>query len=443
MCIGKGVGSAYDGHVSNDAHGKERGSGNANGQHAAESRGEKDEVKHMHKRTLLIVRRSFAALVMAVVACVSLACTASAHFSSTGYSDIQVGSDTIEYHLSILESDFVHIFPDKPDGGDKVSDKQLASSMKAIAALVSDGLIVTGDGKIGNGEITGVKHEKRATMEMVGIDIRYKFAAPVKQYLMQYNFFWYSGVDPNHSNYATIQVGGQTIQQVLGSQNYIVQVQGPGAGAAALKPAGKPAEPASLKTGAETIAGPAVSASWFTTLKTYVVMGMEHIWSGLDHMLFLFGLLLAAEQRPWKIVRLITAFTIGHCITLILSSLEVAYLSPRIVEPLIALSIIYIAVENIWKKRESAREIVTLLFGLVHGFGFAEVLRGTLSGEMALPLFSFNLGVEIGQLVVVAIVIPVLLWIKRLPLQIKWNQYASGIIGVFGLYWLIERIISQ
>lgn len=400
----------------------------------------------MHERTLLMVRRSFAALLMSVIVIFNLAGTVSAHFSSSGYSDIQVGSDTIEYHLSILESDFVHIFPDKPDGGDKISDKQLAASQKAIAALVSDGLVVTGDGKMGNAEITAVKHEKRATMEMIGIDIRYKFAAPVKQYLMQYNFFWYSGVDPNHSNYATIQVGGQTIQQVLGSQNYIVQVQGPGAGAVAGKPAAwKPAEASGVKaagTAAGNMAQPA-SSSWLSTMKTYVVMGMEHIWSGLDHMLFLFGLLLAAEQRMWKIVRLITAFTIGHCITLVLSSLEIAYLSPKIVEPLIALSILYIAVENIWKKRESAREIVTLLFGLVHGFGFAEVLRGTLSGQMALPLFSFNLGVEIGQLVVVAIVIPVLLWVRRLPWQIKWNQYASGIIGVFGLYWLIERIISQ
>lgn len=229
-------------------------------------------------------------------------------------------------------------------------------------------------------------------MEMIGIDIRYKFAATVKQYLMQYNFFWYSGVDVNHSNYATIQVGGQTIQQVLGSQNYIVQIQGPGAAAG---------NPSAVEAPSTLDAKPVVNmtaTSWVSTLKTYVLMGMKHIWSGLDHMLFVLGLLLAAEQRVWKIVRLITAFTIGHCITLVLSSLEVAYLSPKIVEPLIALSILYIAVENIWKRKESARVIVTLLFGLVHGFGFAEVLRGTLSGHMALPLFSFNLGVEIDSL---------------------------------------------
>ncbi|MBA2943601.1 HupE/UreJ family protein [Paenibacillus sp. CGMCC 1.16610] len=394
-------------------------------------------MKHMRGRTVTNIYKSFFAITLTVIIGMTLAGSAGAHFSSTGYSDIKVGADTIQYHLSILESDFVHIFPDKPDGGDKISDKQLTSSMETLTKLVDDGLIVTGDGKIGNAVITGVKHEKRASMDMIGIDIRYKFAATVKQYLMQYNFFWYSGVDVNHSNYATIQVGGQTIQQVLGSQNYIVQIQGPGAAAGNPSAA---APPTALD------AKPAVNmeaTSWLSTLKTYVLMGMEHIWSGLDHMLFVLGLLLAAEQRVWKIVRLITAFTIGHCITLVLSSLEVAYLSPKIVEPLIALSILYIAVENIWKRKESARVIVTLLFGLVHGFGFAEVLRGTLSGHMALPLFSFNLGVEIGQLVVVAIVIPVLLWIRRLPLQIKWNQYASGIIGVFGLYWLIERIISQ
>lgn len=394
-------------------------------------------MKHMRDRTVTNIYKSFFTFALAVIVCMTLAGSVGAHASSAGYSDIKVGADTVQYHLSILEADFVHIFPDKPDGGDKISDKQLSSSIEALTKLVDDGLIITGDGKVGSGVITAVKHEKRATMEMIGMDIRYKFAAPVKQYLMQYNFFWYSGVDVNHSNYATIQVGGQTIQQVLGSQNYIVQIQGPGAAAG---------NPSAVAAPAALDAKPAVNiaaTSWVSTLKTYVLMGMKHIWSGLDHMLFVLGLLLAAEQRVWKIVRLITAFTVGHCITLVLSSLEVAYLSPKIVEPLIALSILYIAVENIWKRKESARVIVTLLFGLVHGFGFAEVLRGTLSGHMALPLFSFNLGVEIGQLVVVAIVIPLLLWIKRLPVQIKWNQYASGIIGVFGLYWLIERIISQ
>ncbi|NQX62907.1 HupE/UreJ family protein [Paenibacillus qinlingensis] len=389
----------------------------------------------MRSRTELNIRKSFFVFVLAVIVSISVASTVGAHASSSGYSDIQVGSDTMQYHLSLVEHDLLQIFPDKADGGDKISDKQLSASLEALTKLVDDGIIVTGDGKVGTAVVVSAKHEKRASMDMIGIDIRYKFAAPVKQYLVQYNFFWYSGVDPAHSNYATIQVGGQTIQQVLGSQNYIVQIQGPGAGAGNPTMASAP--------GSKPAVDITAANSWQNTLKTYVLMGMEHIWSGLDHMLFLFGLLLASEQKVSKIVKLITAFTVGHCITLVLSSLEIAYLSPKIVEPLIALSILYIAFENIWKKKESARVTVTMLFGLIHGFGFAEVLRGTLSGQMALPLFSFNLGVEIGQLVVVAIVIPVLLLLRRVPLKINWNLYASGIIGVFGLYWLIERIISQ
>ncbi|CAN7213326.1 HupE/UreJ family protein [Paenibacillus sp. LjRoot153] len=388
---------------------------------------------------MLNIRKSIFTLALLVIVSLTAANSAGAHFSSSGYSDIQIGSNTIEYHLSLLEHDLLQIFPDKADGGDKISDQQLASSLGAIGKLVDDGIIVTGDGKVGTGVIVAAKHEKRASMDMIGIDIHYTFASPVKRYLMQYNFFWYSGVDPNHSNYATIQVGGQTIEQVLGSQNYIVQIQGPGAAtgnpvkATATAPAAKPVDDtSSIPTG-----------SWQSTLQTYIFMGMKHIWSGLDHMLFLFGLLLAAEQRVWKVVKLITAFTVGHCITLVLSSLEIAYLSPAIVEPLIALSILYVAVENIWKRKESARVAVTMLFGLVHGFGFAEVLRGTLSGHMALPLFSFNLGVEIGQLVVVGVLIPLLLLIRRVPLKINWNLYASGIVGVFGLYWFIERILTQ
>ncbi|MDR6554652.1 HupE/UreJ family protein [Paenibacillus qinlingensis] len=385
------------------------------------------------------IRKSIIAFALTVMISLTAASSAGAHFTSSGYSDIQVGSDTMTYHLSLLEHDFLQIFPDKADGGDKISDKQLAGSLGAIGKLVDDGIIVTGDGKVGTAIIVAAKHEKRASLDMIGIDIRYTFAATVKRYLMQYNFFWYSGVDPNHSNYATIQVGGQTIEQVLGSQNYIVQIQGPGAAAGNPVNASATASASTTKPVNEVSSN--ATGSWQNTLKTYVLMGMEHIWSGLDHMLFLFGLLLAAEQRVWKIVKLITAFTVGHCITLVLSSLEIAYLSPTIVEPLIALSIVYVAAENIWKKKESARVVVTMLFGLVHGFGFAEVLRGTLSGHMALPLFSFNLGVEIGQLVVVGVLIPALLLIRRIPLKINWNMYASGIVGVFGLYWLIERVL--
>jgi len=349
-----------------------------------------------------------------------------AHATAAGYSDIKVESNALQYHLSFPESDLIKILPVDKDGDGKLSDEELSDSADEIAGVVDDNLIVTGDGKLASGTITAAKHEKRASLDMIGIDVAYSFPSSVGTFLVQYNFFWYSGIDPNHSNFATIDVGGQTIQQVLGSQNYIIQIHGPSAASKSNKDHGNDH----------------ASSGWAETLWNYTVMGMKHIWSGLDHMLFVVGLLLASNRNTRHIIALISAFTVGHCITLVLSSLEIAYLSPKIVEPLIALSILYIAVENIWRKQESRRIVVTLLFGLVHGFGFAEVLRGTLSGNMALPLFSFNLGVEIGQLVVVAICIPLLSAISRIPTKIQWTHFASGIIGCFGLYWFFERILA-
>jgi len=349
-----------------------------------------------------------------------------AHTTAAGYSDITVESKAMEYHLSFPEKDLIKILPVDQDGDGKLSDEELSNSTDEIASVVDDNLIVTGDGKLATGIVKGAQHEKRASLDMIGLDVTYSFPASIGTFLVQYNFFWYSGIDANHSNYATIDVGGQTIQQVLGSQNSIIQIHGPSAAIAA--------DQGNANTNA--------SSSWAETLGTYTWMGMKHIWSGIDHMLFVFGLLLVSYRNPRNIIALISAFTVGHCITLVLSSLEIAYLSPKIVEPLIALSILYIAVENIWRKQESKRVFVTLLFGLVHGFGFAEVLRGTLSGNMALPLFSFNLGVEIGQLAVVAVCIPLLKFAtSRIPSKIHWTHFASGLIGCFGLFWFIERIV--
>ncbi|QGQ98747.1 HupE/UreJ family protein [Paenibacillus psychroresistens] len=380
------------------------------------------------KKTLVILAVTLALFM-------SFTSLAWAHFTSTGYSDITVEANTLKYGLFFSDHDLIQIFPADKDGDDKLSNEELAGSMDKLSALIDDGLILTGDGKLGKGIIESASRVKRASMDMIGINIQYNFEAPVKLFMVQYDFFWYGGIDPAHRNYATIHFGSQTIEQVLNSENYIIQLQG-----ADTAPAATSADTVPAVTSNEPVKN--LSTSWMTTLRTYTVMGMEHIWSGIDHMLFLLGLVLASDKRKWNVVKLISAFTVGHCITLALSSFELAYLSPKIVEPLIALSIVYIAVENIWKRKQNSPIGVTLLFGLVHGFGFAEILRGTLTDHMALPLFSFNLGVEFGQLAVLAVIIPALWALGRIPVKINWVRYGSGIIGVFGLIWLIERIVS-
>ena len=147
----------------------------------------------------------------------------------------------------------------------------------------------------------------------------------------------------------------------------------------------------------------------------FVLLGIEHIGTGYDHLLFLFGLLLVARNLKSSLL-VITCFTIAHSITLGVATLNLVNLRPSITEPLIALSIVYVGVENLLTRGEpKGRWMLTFAFGLIHGFGFASVLRDlgvSSAGGVALPLFSFNLGVEIGQLAVAAILLP-MIWKLR------------------------------
>jgi hypothetical protein len=368
--------------------------------------------------------------------------TAEAHFSSTGFSDITIKDKSLEYNVFLLEKELLEALPAiDQDGDGKISESEFAGSHEILTALVHDRLIVTGNSKVGTGTVLAAKKTEKAKMPMIEIDINYDFGEPVDRYMVQYNF--YDGTNPDHRSYATIRMGQQSIVQVINSSNNILQMEGYH---------GADAGTTDTATAGDSEQKPiTTSSSWTSVLKEYTTMGMEHIWSGADHLLFLCGLILAAGASGWSMLKLISAFTIGHSITLVLSALDLASLSPLIVEPLIALSIVFVAFENMFRKKdgintENKRLAVTVLFGMVHGFGFAEILHGTMSGNIALPLFSFNLGVEIGQLAVLAIVIPLLWLIRKLMTgnrQRWWAYGTSSLVGLMGLYWLIERLISD
>ncbi|SFE19601.1 HupE / UreJ protein [Paenibacillus catalpae] len=369
--------------------------------------------------------------------------TAEAHFASTGFSDITIKDKNLEYNVFLLEKELLEAMPQLDGNGDgKVSEDELSSGNGTLTALVHDRLIVTGNSKVGTGIVLAAKKTEKAKMPMIEIDINYDFGEPVDRYMVQYNF--YDGTNPDHRSYATIRMGQQSIVQVINSSNNILQMEGyHGADA------GTSDTPA---TGDSEQKPVTTSSSWTSVLKEYVTMGMEHIWSGADHMLFLCGLILASGTSGWTMLKLVSAFTVGHSITLVLSAMDLASLSPLIVEPLIALSIVFVAFETMFRKKfpqlKGKQIAVTVMFGMVHGFGFAEILHGTMSGSIALPLFSFNLGVEIGQLVVLAVVIPILWVIRKLITstsnrQIWWTYVTSSIVGLMGLYWLVERLISE
>lgn len=185
--------------------------------------------------------------------------------------------------------------------------------------------------------------------------------------------------------------------------------------------------------------------SQLSVFLTYIKIGFEHILpKGLDHILFVLGLfLLSLKIRP--LLLQITAFTLAHTVTLALGILGIVSVPASIVEPLIAASIVYVAIENLFTKDISRwRPLIVFGFGLLHGLGFASVLGeiGLAPNQFVVGLIGFNIGVEIGQLTVVALAfVAVGIWFGRKSWYRTWiTNPASIVIALIGLYWFVERV---
>ena len=185
--------------------------------------------------------------------------------------------------------------------------------------------------------------------------------------------------------------------------------------------------------------------SWFQAAWLFVVEGFFHILDGIDHLLFLFCLVIPF-RRARSLLVIVTSFTVAHSITLIASAYGVAPdvgWFPPLVETLIAISIVYMAIENMVAPGLRRRWIITFAFGLIHGFGFSFALRETLQfagAHMLTSLLAFNLGVEIGQLVVLAVLVPVLELVFRYGLTERVGTIIlSAFVAHTGWHWMTER----
>jgi hypothetical protein len=189
--------------------------------------------------------------------------------------------------------------------------------------------------------------------------------------------------------------------------------------------------------------------STFGQFLDYAREGVWHIWIGFDHVLFLLSLLLpsvvGARRFPpvfWDVVRVVTAFTLAHSITLALAALSVIALPSRLVESAIALSVVLAALNNLWPLVRERRWLVAFGFGLIHGFGFASVLAdlGLPRDALVLALFGFNVGVEGGQLAIVLAFLP-LAYAVRNGWAYRRVVFAGGsaAIALVAALWLVER----
>jgi hydrogenase/urease accessory protein HupE len=344
----------------------------------------------------------------ALVALTALASPALAHPVPFSYLDLHLQRDAVDAVLVVHMYDAGHDLNVAPI--DKFLDPSFAASQTdAFVKLMADRLHVTADGRVLTPEWSRL--EAAPERQSVRMRIRYPVSAAPGSVAVSTLMFPY---DPAHQTFVNIYEGDALTQAILDKS----------------------------KRDFEYFGGSRQGV--LAVVKKFVPAGIHHILIGPDHLLFLVGLLLLGGSIA-QLAFVVSAFTVAHSITLTLAALNLVSPPSRIVEPAIALSIVYVGADNLLVRGgRDVRAWIAFAFGFIHGFGFASVLR-----EMDLParalgwsLFSFNAGVEIGQLLVV---IPVAFAIASLQ---SWNDMAgrrlafagSVVVVAAGTFWFVQRV---
>jgi len=343
--------------------------------------------------------------------CIGMTTTAQAHIASNGFLTIHVEGSRLSgaVELAMRDAELAVGLDDNRDG--KVTWGEVRAHQHDLELYVRSKLTI-GDGTTRFAEeFQPVEVNERVDGNYVWLPFTATCGVAQK---LHFDYRLLQGIDPSHRGLLTLTAWGTTQTAVL--------------------------------TGEQSIAldHPSAGLAFVEYLKT----GVWHIWSGIDHLLFLVSLLLPVvlRQRPFlNILKVVTAFTVAHSITLSLAAFDVVRLPSRLTESVIAASIIVAALNNIFPKVTEGRWRIAFAFGLLHGFGFASVLAdmGLPPGARALSLVSFNLGVELGQLAVVLAVMPVAYAIRATTFYRKTvMQWGSSAIATLALVWLVQRVVS-
>ncbi len=280
------------------------------------------------------------------------------------------------------------------------------------------GLIVSSNGKPCAGSV-----DEMAPVEPDGVAWRAHFTCVDPRGPLEIRVAFFADLPEDHRHAAHLQAGEASADDVLYRRH----------DAASLSVADAAAQsPGPLGTG--TLA----------RMLGMVRMGVEHILTGYDHLVFLFGLVVVGGR--WRsLLAVVTAFTVAHSLTLAIAALGVWTPPARLVEPAIALSIAYVGVENFFLRSADGRWRITFPFGLLHGFGFASALRDIALPRAEVPtaLLSFNVGVEVGQLTVLAALLPLLAWMRRSNVFASVGVRAlSAAIAAMGAVWFVARLAA-
>jgi len=339
--------------------------------------------------------------------CLLAARAASAHPAPFSFLDLVLRDDAVHGTLALHVVDVANELKIEP--ADRLLEPmEIARTRERVVALLEPRLRIRTDVAAAI-EWLGMEPapDRHAVLLRFRIPVPRPGAVYVRSHLFPY--------DPVHQTFVNIYEGGELRQQLIfnaRSEEYVYY------------------------TG--------TTQGAFAVMRTFIPAGIHHIMIGPDHVLFLIGLLLLGGS--WLgLVKIVTAFTVGHSITLSLAALTIVMPSPRLIEPAIALSIVFVGADNL--VRGTGRDVrawAALAFGLIHGFGFANVLRefGLPGQALGWSLFSFNFGVEIGQLGIVFLVATALELIRRRnhALGRKVARAGSIVVIAAGAYWFVERV---
>lgn len=333
-----------------------------------------------------------------------------AHPAPYSYLDLRLGADGVDATLVVHVIDLAHELA-LDDPARLLDPRVAAAEAPRMYALLTPRLAVDATGAPVRPEFRGL--EVLADRDAIRFALRFVTGSVTGAMRVRSVLFPY---DPNHQTFVNVYEDGALRHQAILDRTR-----------------------ASLDYFRGTPQG------HLAVIGRFVAEGVRHIVIGPDHVLFLVGLLLLGGSMS-TLVRIVTAFTVAHSVTLSLAALDVVSPSARLVEPAIALSIVYVGADNLLVTGEGrdVRAWIAFAFGLIHGFGFAGVLKevGLPPSALGWSLFSFNVGVEIGQLAVVLAVASVLEGLRRQSAAAGRRLVVAGSVAVIaaGAYWFVERV---
>lgn len=333
-----------------------------------------------------------------------------AHPAPYSYLDLRLSQHTIEATLTAHTLDFAHELNVTP--ADALLETALTvSKQAAMLNLLRSRLSMLVDSRVPTLELLRV--EPLPERQALALHLRWTLSTAPGLLKIQCALFPY---DPQHQTFLNVYESGTLVRQEIFNQH---------------------------RTTFEHFTGSRQGT--LAASKSFLINGLYHIFAGPDHILFLVGLLLLGGSLR-RLLIIVTAFTVAHSITLTLAALNIVNPSARVVEAGVALSIVYVGVDNllVGATGRDVRAWIACFFGLVHGFGFANVLREFRLPSQALgwSLFSFNLGVEIGQVCSVIVVASLLASLRQHHPTLNKRVVLIGSLAVIlaGSYWFIQRV---